>query len=63
MASTGGREPDPSDWWLFQQLSAGGRDERLELDRQESSRSKVAWRAYRLVEESNDRGGEEALEK
>ena len=54
--------PEPGDWWLFQRLSFGEREDRLELQHRETLRSQQAWAAYQFVEESVERGGEEALE-
>src|SRR3954469_15257480 len=54
--------PGPEGWWLFQRLSTGEREDRLELERRETLRAQRAWLGYWFVEESIDRGGEEALD-
>lgn len=38
-----------SDWWLYGSMSVGERDERVELERGESSRAREAWRGYERV--------------
>jgi hypothetical protein len=50
------------DWWLFHELSAGNRDQRLELDRGESPRATAAWRAWWKVDDTIEAGGREALD-
>src|SRR4051794_31552841 len=54
--------PGPEDWRLFQRLSTGEREGRLELERRETLSAQRAWLGYWFVEESIDRGGEEALD-
>jgi hypothetical protein len=41
-------------------MSAGERDERVELERAESPRAREAWRAFELVQQTMDIGGADA---
>lgn len=49
------------DWWLFQRMAAGPREDRVELDRGESPEALAAWAAYRSVHERVDGGDAGAL--
>ena len=49
------------DWWLFRNMSAGERGERVELERGESRNARRAWRAYEVVQRTIDDGGDEAI--
>lgn len=49
------------DWWLYRSMSAGERDERVELERAESPRAREAWRAYELVQQTMGIGGADAI--
>ena len=42
-------------------MSAGERDERVELERAASPRAREAWRAYELVQQTMDIGGADAI--
>ena len=42
-------------------MSAGERDERVELERAESPRAREAWRAYELVSQTMDIDGADAI--
>ena len=49
------------DWWLFQRMSAGPREDRVDLDRGESAGAVAAWAAHRSVHERVDGGEPGAL--
>jgi len=42
-------------------MDAGEREQRVELERAESARSREAWQAYELVQQTMDNGGDDAI--
>lgn len=50
------------DWWLFQHLANGSREERIELERGQSQRAQAAWLARRHVESVIAEAGEPAID-
>jgi hypothetical protein len=51
-----------SDWWLFQTMAAGERDQRVELERDESPKAHRAWSAFWFVQETMGNGGDSAIQ-
>jgi hypothetical protein len=49
------------DWWMFHELSGGGREERLELEGGSSPTAAAARTAFDHVQDVIDAGGVEAL--
>lgn len=52
----------PAAWWLFQELSGGRREERVELERRETPRARAAWAAHEHVDTIVRDGGAPAVE-
>jgi hypothetical protein len=51
----------PEDWWLFHRLSAGTREQRMDLQRGQSADATAALRAVEHVADVITRGGAEAV--
>jgi hypothetical protein len=49
-------------WWLYRNMSMGGRAERVELERGQSLRAREACQAYEFVAQTMDAGGGEAIQ-
>ena len=51
----------PEDWWLFHRLGAGTRDQRVDLQQQQSAEARAAQRAAEHVNDVMAQGGAEAV--